>query len=463
VAASPARRCAFAVVRRTFEDGAYTDRALRSEAERMGLEGRELAFATALAFGAVQRAGTLDHLIERLAERPPDRLDPPVLAALRLGLLQIAFLDGVAPHAAVDQTVELVQGPARGLVNAVLRRATREAPDLLAALDDSTPAGAAIAHSHPDWIARLWWESLGPADARALMDRDNQPAENALRVNALVADPEQIATELCARRAGAEGGTAARPADAVAEALARRALRPAERLPEALVLDAPFDVGGSAEFAAGAITPQSRASVLVGRVLGPRPGERVLDLCSAPGAKATHLAALMEDDGEVVAVEANPARADELRATVARMGASCVEVRTGDARDDHGSGYDRVLVDPPCSGLGTLSGRPDLRWRATPERVAELAALQREILDAAARAVRPGGTLVYASCTISPQENEGVVADVVAAHPDLEPDDLQSDAPLWKHPSVRHHLLLLPHRDGTDGFFIARLRRAAPR
>jgi 16S rRNA (cytosine967-C5)-methyltransferase len=145
------------------------------------------------------------------------------------------------------------------------------------------------------------------------------------------------------------------------------------------------------------------------------------------------------------------------------MRASCVEVRTGDARDDHGSGYDRVLVDPPCSGLGTLSGRPDLRWRATPERVAELAALQREILAAAARAVRPGGTLVYATCTISPPENEEAVADVLAAHPDLQPDDLQSDAPLWKHPSVRHHLLLLPHRDGTDGFFIARLRRAAAR
>ncbi|MDQ6915235.1 MAG: 16S rRNA (cytosine(967)-C(5))-methyltransferase RsmB [Actinomycetota bacterium] len=435
MAVSPARRCALAVVRRTFEEGAYTDRALRAEAQRLGLEGRELAFATALAFGTVQRAGTLDHLIERLADRPPAGLDPPVLAALRLGLFQIAFLDGVAPHAAVDQSVGLVRGPARGLVNAVLRRATREAPALLAALDDSTPEGAAIAHSHPEWIARMWWDALGPDGARALMARDNQPAENALRVNTLVAEAAQIAAELPAT--------------------------PDERLPEALVLDAPFDVGGNDRFAAGAITPQSRASVLVGRVLGPRPGERVLDLCSAPGAKATHLAALMGDDGEVVAVESNPARADELHATVDRMRASCVEVRTGDARDDQGTGYDRVLVDPPCSGLGTLSGRPDLRWRASPERVAELATLQREILGAAARAVRPGGIVVYSTCTISPPENEEAVADVLAVHPELAPDDLLSDAPLWKHPSVPHHLLLLPHRDGTDGFFIARLRRAA--
>jgi 16S rRNA (cytosine967-C5)-methyltransferase len=161
----------------------------------------------------------------------------------------------------------------------------------------------------------------------------------------------------------------------------------------------------------------------------------------------------------VVAVERNPARADELRATVARMRATCVEARVGDARDDHGTGYDRVLVDPPCSGLGTLSGRPDLRWRANPEGVAELAALQREILGAAARAVRPGGTIVYSTCTISPRENEQVVAALLADDPDLAADDLQSDSPLWKHPSVADHLLLLPHRDGTDGFFVARLRR----
>jgi len=174
----------------------------------------------------------------------------------------------------------------------------------------------------------------------------------------------------------------------------------------------------------------------------------VLDLCAAPGAKATHLAALMGNRGTVTAVERNPQRADELRANVERTRANCVEVRVGDARDDHGTGYDRVLVDPPCSGLGTLRRRPDLRWRA------ELGAPQAEILAAGARAVRPGGTVVYSTCPISPTENEDVVAAV-----GLEVDDLHADYPLWKHPSVPHHLLLLPHRHGTDGFFIARLRR----
>jgi 16S rRNA (cytosine967-C5)-methyltransferase len=223
------------------------------------------------------------------------------------------------------------------------------------------------------------------------------------------------------------------------------------RLPEAIVLDGPLDLERTPQFAAGALTPQSRASMLVGRILGPRAGERVLDLCAAPGAKATHLAALMEDRGTVVAVERNPQRADELRANCARMHASCVEVRVGDARDDHGSGYDRVLVDPPCSGLGTLSGRPDLRWRAKPDFPP-----QDDFLAAAVRAVRPGGTIVYSTCTISPGENE----EVVARASGVEVDDLQAEYPLWKHPTVPHHLLLLPHRDGTDGFFIARLRRS---
>jgi 16S rRNA (cytosine967-C5)-methyltransferase len=444
--ASPARRVALAVVRRTFEDGAYADRALRAEARRAGLEGRELAFATRLAFGAVQRRATLDHLLERFAGRPPERLDAPLLGALRVGLFELCWLDG-ADHAAVDQAVELAKaaGGSRGghgLVNAVMRRAAREARPVLADLDDGTPEGAALAHSHPEWIARLWWMELGPGHARALMAADNEPAETAIRVNALVATSEELRAELASAPLPAPGPDG----------------RP---LPEGIVLDGRFDVAGSALFARGALTPQSRASMAVARLLDPRPGERVLDLCAAPGAKTTHVAALMGDKGEVVAVERHPGRARALRETCARMRATCVEIRAADARDDHGDGYDRVLLDPPCSGLGTLRGRPDLRWRASPGAVAELAALQGDLLDAAARALRPGGTLVYSTCTISPDENQRAVAALVERRPDLAADDLRSDYPLWEHPAVGTHLLSLPHRDATDGFFIARLRRAS--
>jgi 16S rRNA (cytosine967-C5)-methyltransferase len=413
VTPTPARRVAYAVLRRTFEDGAYADRALRAEAGRAGLEGRELAFATALAYGAVQRRATLDHLVTTFADRPLATLDPPVLAALRLGLQQLCFLDGVPDHAAVSQSVELTPPRARGLVNAVLRRAAREGRALVAGLPEDTPERAALKHSHPEWVARLWWEAFGPDEARALMAADNEPAETALRVNTLVAEPGAVAAELAAR--------------------------PAPDIPEGLVLDHPLDVEGAALFRAGAVTPQSRASMLVARTLAPEPGERMLDLCAAPGAKATHLAALMEGRGEVVAVERNSARARELREMCERLRAGIVRVVEGDARDSHGTDFDRVLVDPPCTGLGTLRGRPDLRWRVTPERARELAALQREILTAGLRALRPGGTLVYSTCTLNPAENEDVAA-------------------LWEHERDADRLLL-PHRDGTDGFFIARMHR----
>jgi 16S rRNA (cytosine967-C5)-methyltransferase len=199
----------------------------------------------------------------------------------------------------------------------------------------------------------------------------------------------------------------------------------------------------------------------VARTLAPRPGERVLDLCAAPGGKTTHLAALMGDEGRVVAVERHAGRAEALRRTVARMGASCVEVRTADAAEpQEADAYDRVLVDPPCSDLGTLAARPDVRWRKEPDTPAALAGAQAAILDAAAGAVRSGGVLVYSTCTISPAENERLIAAFLERRSDFEVDEMPSDLPVWDHPSMPGFLQTLPHRDGTDGFFIARLRRS---
>ena len=252
-----------------------------------------------LAYGAVQRRATLDHLIETLAERPVEQLEPLVLAALRLGLYQLAYADRVPAHAAVGESVELVKRESPGgakLVNAVLRRGAREVAQLIAALDDATPEQAALRHSHPRWIAELWWESLGPDAARALMAADNRPAEAVLRVNTLRADPAELAARLPV------------------------ASSPAPGLPEGLVLEGPFDAFASPEWERGSFMPQSRASMMVARLLAPRPGERVLDLCAAPGGKTTHLAALMGGDGELVAVERHPGRADALRRTAARMG-----------------------------------------------------------------------------------------------------------------------------------------------
>jgi 16S rRNA (cytosine967-C5)-methyltransferase len=437
-AVAPARTCAFAVIRRVFEHGAYADRALLSEAKT--LDQRDRALATQLAYGTVQRRATLDHVVERLAGRPPEGLDPPVLAALRLGLFQLLFLGGVADHAAVNESVELAKGARSGgygLVNAVLRRAAREGPEIVARLDDSTPAGAAVRHSVPEWLAELWWTELGPSGARDLLAHVNEPAESALRVNSLVASNADVVARL--------------PVPAFSS----------PHLPEALVLGGPFDAHSSELFGEGAIMPQSRASMLVARVLGPRPGDHVLDLCAAPGGKTTHLAALMGDEGRLLAIERHPGRAEALARTCARLGATCVEVEVGDAATPRvGQQFDRVLVDPPCSGLGTLQSRPDLRWRASPESIAELAGLQATVLAAGAAATAPGGTLVYSVCTISEPESRTVASSFLAGHPAFALEDLGSEYPQWRDPRAERCLQLLPHRDRTDGFFVARFRRA---
>ncbi len=419
---SPARECAYRVVRRVFEDDAYADRAFHAEAAR--LDGRDRALAMALAYGTVQRRATLDHVMARLTGRPPAKLDPPVLAALRLGLMQLLLMEGVAEHAAVHESVELAKRDSRagsGLVNAVLRRATREGAAILAGLDDATPAHAATLHSVPEWLAERWWHELGPERARALLAAVNRPAESVLRVNTLAAEPGAIAAALPV------------------------ATHPAPDLPEGLVLDGPYDAHASPQWQAGQIMPQSRASMAVARALDPRPGERILDLCAAPGGKTTHLAALMGDEGELVAVERHPGRADALRRTLARMHVTCASVSVADATEPPGAAgtYDRVLVDPPCSGLGTLQSRPDLRWRTSPERIADLAPLQAAVLRAGAQGTRPGGSLVYSVCTISRAESEDVI------------DRFLAETAGWELESARQ---LAPDTDRTDGFYIARLR-----
>lgn len=390
MSATPARRAAHAVVVRTLTDDAFADRALHGEAA--GLDARERALAKQLAFGTVQRRLTLDWVIDRHAGR---KLDPEVRAALQLGLFQLLFLDGIADHAAIGEAVELAKpSPGHRLVNAVLRKVQREGVELPA---DDTPEGAAIRHSHPLWLAQLWFGWLGAGEARALMAANNEPAELALRVNRLVDfDLSDV---------------------------------PGDRDGDAIVLHGPFDALRHPGYAAGAFTPQSRGSQLVGEILDPQPGERVLDLCAAPGGKTTDIAARIGATGRVVAVERNAQRARALEQTCARMRAEGVEVVCTDARRYAApGGFDRVLLDAPCSGLGTLRSHPDIRWRATPATIDGLVVLQDQLLDAARAALAPGGRLVFSVCTLSPAEER--LGDARARR-------------------------TFPHRDGTDGFYIA--------
>jgi 16S rRNA (cytosine967-C5)-methyltransferase len=413
-AVSPARVVAFTVLRRVFEDGAYADRVLRGASER--LDDRDRALARRLAFGTVQRTRTLDHAIEALGRRPVRKLDAPVLAALRLGAYQLAFMDGVPRYAAVNESVELVRRAglerAVSFANAVMRRLADGARALCEALPEGTPAEAALRHSYPDWVAETWWSELGADEARALMRAQNEEPETAVRLVR-----------------GAIEGTKD------------------PEFPGAWVVDR-VDEQALAE---GRIWPQSRASQLVGLAVGSRQGERTLDLCAAPGGKATMLA------GAVDAVEIDEDRASTLEKTAARLGATGVRVVHADGRELPAelAGYDRALVDAPCSGLGVLASRPDLRWRATP-----LPELQLELLRAAVERTRPDGTVVYSVCTIDRAESEDVVDAIVgegSVHVDAS---LADEWPRYRHARRPEFLQTLPHLHGTSGFFVARLEVA---
>ena len=452
---TPARALAFETVRATFEREAHSERFFREAADRLDLPGRERAQAQHLAFGAVQRRGTADTAIERLAERSPRLLDPPVIAALRLGLYELLFSDATPDHAAVDQAVELVKGAgaahAAGLVNAVLRRAGRERDSLTASLlgDDSTPERAAVAHSVPLWLVRMWWEELGGESARSLLAACNEPAELALRVNTRRGDRESALAALC------EAGLDAVPAQGAWP------LAPAEEI----VVEGRTGATVPESVAAGALVPQSRGSAGVVEVLDPQPGENVLDLCSGPGIKAGQIAARMGDRGEVIAIEQEPTRAAEVAEQAHRLGLRSITVIEADAATPAmGPGFDRVLVDPPCSDLGALASRPDARWRKSPRAIERLVELQEAILRRGVEALRPGGTLVYSTCTISRREGEDRIAALLGeaaagALPSLAVDDLGALAPQLASSHDPRCLQLRPDRDRTTGFFVSRLKR----
>jgi 16S rRNA (cytosine967-C5)-methyltransferase len=475
---SPARLLAYETIRATFERDAHTERAFREAADEQGLNGRERAQAQRLAFGTVQHRGTIDAALGRLVDRSLRQLDPPVLAALRLGTYELLFADGTPDHAAVDQAVELAKragaAHASGLVNAVLRRASREREALSRSLlgDDSTPEAAAVAHSAPEWLARMWWEELGGESARSLLAACNEPPETAFRVNTLSISPEAVLASL--RDAGVDARPPASGAPYAAhDHIKRTGSEWPLAAPEQIVVVGRTGATVPELVAAGELTPQSRGSAAVVEVLDPQPGEHVLDLCAGPGIKTGQIAARMGDRGEVISVESDSERAAEVAAQARRLCLRSVTVIEADAGGAGwgpgvgarlGEGFDRVLLDPPCSDLGALASRPDARWRKSPATIERLVEEQGRLLRHGLAALRPGGVLVYSTCTISRRENEDQIAGLLAAAergeaPALSVEDLGARAPEIAAPGDRRCLQVRSDRDRTTGFFVSRLRR----
>jgi 16S rRNA (cytosine967-C5)-methyltransferase len=442
---SPARRAAFEILRRVEDEGAFAAPLLAGSTDELTPEDRGLCYE--LVLGVLRRQSWLDALASHYAGRPSEKLDAPVRRALRLGLYQLRFLARVPARAAVNESVNLAHAArlrsAAPFINAVLRRAARE-PDYDPAADIKDPLQRiAVETSHPRWLIERWATQFGMDEAKAFALSNNASAPVAFRLNPLRGRSAEVFERL--RAAGVE---------VTASLVAPKAWR---------VLEGQGG-GAAATLRAlageGLVYLQDEASQLVAHVVGPRAGERVLDACAAPGSKTTHLAALACDGASVLAGDRYEHRLRLVVEACARQGLESVRAVVLDAEAGLPFGdetFERVLVDAPCTGTGTLRHNPEIRWRITPGDISELAAKQQRILGQAARVLRPGGRLVYSTCSVEREENEEVVAGFLGSHGDFRqtvPNPVPA-ALLTETGAAR----TWPQRDGVDGFFVAALEK----
>lgn len=440
---SPARVEALRILCRVEEDRAFADLALEAALERAQLPTRDRALATELVYGTLRWQRRLDWLLAPHSHRKLERLDPWVRNLLRLTAYQLRLLQKVPAWAAVDEAVALARrrghGQTASFVNAVLRSFTRSGESLPPLPSDPVEAGA-TSLAFPSWLARRWAQRLGRDEAERLMTSLDERPRVTVRVNPLRCSLTALSERL------------AQEEEIVSW--------PTSYAPDALVLK---DAGPAFRFKAfkeGWFTLQDEASILIGHLLAPRAGETVADVCAAPGTKTTHLAELMGNQRRVIAIDQHAARLKLVSKAAARLGLGNVECHGGRVEalaPKFKERCDRVLVDAPCSNLGVIRRRPDVKWQRTEAQFNALAATQRRILDAAAAMVRPGGVLVYATCSLEPEENEGVVLPFLAAHPEWGVDP-PAGFPI--EPELSGVLRCLPHHHGTDGFTAFRLRRA---
>lgn len=438
-----AREVALVTLTACEKQGAWSDLALKKNIRAARLDARDAALATRLCFGVQQNRMLLDFYLSKFSTVKLERIEHKVLNALRLGVYQIAFLTKVPVSAAVNESVELARRYSRnprspGLVNGILRSVARNAERLPVIEEKDLAAYLSIRYSHPLWLVQEFLAVLGPAETEALLATDNGKPSTTAQVNVHRFTTEEAAESLLAH--GVEA-------------------KPHPWMPDCLLLQGTGDLESLQAFQAGAFyiqDPAARAAVLAA---GPEPGMRVLDACAAPGGKSFACAITMGDRGEVLSCDIHTHKKALIDAGARRLGLTSIRSAVQDAkvrREDWTEGFDLVLADVPCSGLGIIRKKPDIRYK-DPAPLEGLPAIQRAILDNVSGYVRPGGVLLYSTCTLLERENGAVVDGFLAAHPEYAPEPFTLPGPAGEAPEGR--LTLWPHIHDTDGFFIAKLRR----
>ncbi len=433
------RGAAWTVLDRVEHEGAFADRALEGDPVRP-LAVRDRQFVRELVLGTLRWRDRFDRIVQAYYSKPFDTLDPALLTVLRMGLCQLIAMDGVPAFAAVNESVELaraLRGAGGGnLVNAILRRFQREGEP---PLPDDPAARIAAEWSHPQWLVERWAARWGTETVEAMCRAGAEKHPVFIRLNPRKADSQGLAAALRAEGFDPEP---------VPFRFGYLAVRKASGL------------FASNTFAAGWFMVQDPAAGMAVELLDPQPNEDVLDLCAAPGGKTTQIAERMGDTGRVTAVDTHKGRLGLVREAADRLELASVSCVTGDARtfgDEPTGGWDRVLLDAPCTGTGVLAKRPDMKWRLTPEDIPRMAAIQAELLDHAADLVRPGGVLVYSTCTMEPEENEDIVRAFLDRHQEfaLEPDERFAEY------DTGAGYRIFPHEGGGTGAYAALLRRSS--
>lgn len=440
------RQAACSVLLRIQKEGCYADQLMDRELSSGRLSGPDRGLFAELVLGVLRRQGTLDHVLSGLLAQPLARQEPQVLIFLRLGLYQLMYLDRIPESAAVNESVNLAKQllpRASGLVNGVLRNYLRH-KDTVTFPDPVAAPAASIAarHSHPAWLVKLWFSQIGEAETELLAEASSLQPPLTLRTNTLATTREELLEKFAAN-----GITAA----------------PCRFSPFGLMVEGRHHIPGLPGFREGLFVVQDEASQMAGILLDPQAGERVLDTCAAPGGKATHLAQLMGNRGELLAMDNAGSKLPLILEAAQRLGITNIRTRAADLLQSGAfpaDAFDRVLLDAPCSGLGVIRRNPEAKWRVTPEDVTRLAAVQKIMLKNAIRMLRPGGVLLYSTCSTTLEENEAVVRDFLSRHPHCVLENLNEIFPDYRELFTEEGMFRAwPHRHGMDGFFAARIRK----